>query len=297
MALYGGIEGGGTKFVCVVASGPEDIRLETRFPTTTPDETIGRAIQFFKDASKQEPLAAIGVASFGPVDLDPASATYGYITTTPKPGWAWTDFLGQVKNAFNVPCAFETDVNAAAMGEYRWGASRGMDPSIYFTIGTGIGAGVIVHGAPVHGLVHPETGHIAMRHDLEKDPFPGNCPFHGDCFEGLAAGPAMQARWGVRAEMLPPDHPAWDLEASYIAAAMVTQICSLSPKKIILGGGVMQQPALFPLIWKKVPAMLNGYVQSKAITENIDSYIVPPGLGGRSGVLGAIGLAMSAVGK
>jgi fructokinase len=297
MALYGGIEGGGTKFVCVVASGPDEIRLETRFPTTTPEETIGRAIQFFKDASKQEPLAAIGVASFGPVDLDPTSPTYGYITTTPKPGWAWTDFLGQVKKALDVPCAFETDVTAAAMGEYRWGASMGMDPSIYFTIGTGIGAGVIVHGAPVHGLVHPETGHIAMRHDLEKDPFPGNCPFHGDCFEGLAAGPAMQARWGVRAETLPPDHPAWDLEASYIAAAMVTQICSLSPKKIILGGGVMQQPALFPLIWKKVPAMLNGYVQSKAITENIDTYIVPPGLGGRSGVLGAIGLAMSAVGK
>jgi fructokinase len=201
-----------------------------------------------------------------------------------------------VREVLDVPFAFDTDVNGAALGEYRWGASQGMDPSIYFTIGTGIGAGVIVNGKPVHGLVHPETGHIPLPHDQTKDPFPGSCPFHQDCFEGLAAGPALLARWGQRAETLPVDHPAWDLEADYIAAAMVSQICSLSPRRIILGGGVMQQPALFPLIWKKVPALLNGYVQSKSITEDIQSYIVPPGPGTRSGVMGAIALAMGAVG-
>lgn len=295
MTLYGGIEGGGTKFVCIVSSGPGDVRAETRFPTTTPGETIGKAIDFFREAMAKEPLAAVGIASFGPVDLDPASPTYGYITTTPKPNWAMTNFLGPVRDALGIPCAFDTDVNAAALGEYRWGASQGMDPSIYFTIGTGIGAGVIVNGAPVHGLVHPETGHILVPHDWEKDPFPGWCTFHGDCFEGLAAGPALQSRWGVRAETLPPDHVAWDLEAGYIAAAVAAQIYSLSPRKIILGGGVMQQPHLLPMVRSKVLAILNGYIQSRTILDHIDTYIVAPALGSMAGSMGAIALAMSAV--
>lgn len=295
MTLYGGIEGGGTKFVCIVSSGPGDVRAETRFPTTTPGETIGKAIDFFREAMAKEPLAAVGIASFGPVDLDPASPTYGYITTTPKPNWAMTNFLGPVRDALGIPCAFDTDVNAAALGEYRWGASQGMDPSIYFTIGTGIGAGVIVNGAPVHGLVHPETGHILVPHDWEKDPFPGWCTFHGDCFEGLAAGPALQSRWGVRAETLPPDHVAWDLEAGYIAAAVAAQIYSLSPRKIILGGGVMQQPHLLPMVRSKVLAILNGYIQSRTILDHIDTYIVSPALGSMAGSMGAIALAMSAV--
>jgi fructokinase len=295
MALYGGIEGGGTKFVCIVASKPGDVRAETRFPTTTPAETIGRAIAFFQEQARIEPLAAIGIASFGPVDLDMSSPTYGYVTTTPKPGWAMADFVGPVRAALGIPCAFDTDVNAAALGEFRWGASQGLDPSIYFTIGTGIGAGVIVNGAPVHGLVHPETGHILLPHNWEKDPFPGFCPYHGDCFEGLAAGPALLARWGARAETLPPDHPAWDLEADYIAAAVAAQIYSLSPRKIILGGGVMSQPALMPLVRQKVLAILNNYVKSPTILNGIDTYIVSPGLGSMAGSMGAIALAMEAV--
>lgn len=292
---YGGIEGGGTKFVCTVASGPGDVRLETRFPTTTPEETIGRAVAFFKEAQQQVPLAALGIASFGPVDLDPASPTYGYITATPKPGWAWADFLGRLKAAFDLPMGFDTDVNAAAVGEARWGAGQGLDPLLYFTIGTGIGGGVIVNGAPLHGLVHPEIGHILLPHDRLKDPFPGFCPFHQDCFEGLAAGPAMQARWGVRAETLPADHPAWELEADYIAMAMADMVVSFSPRRIILGGGVMQQAGLYPMVRRKVVQILNGYVHSKSITEQIDRYIVPPGLGNQAGMLGAIALAQAAV--
>jgi len=294
MALYGGIEGGGTKFVCVVASGPEDIRAETRFPTTTPAETIGRALEFFREASAAAPLAAVGIATFGPVDLSRSSPTYGYITSTPKPHWAQANMVGPVQAALGVPVGFDTDVNGAALGEHRWGAAQGLDTFLYFTIGTGIGAGVVVNGAPVHGLVHPETGHILLRRDPQRDPYPGKCPFHGDCFEGLAAGPAMGARWGVPAETLPPDHAAWELEAEYIAQALTTQILSLSPQRIILGGGVMQQPALFPMIRRRVPELLNGYVQSPAILQCIDEYIVPPALGGRAGVMGAIALAMEA---
>ena len=294
MTLFGGIEGGGTKFVCVVASGPGDIRAERRFPTTTPEETIGQALAFFRESAGEEPLAALGIATFGPVDLNPASPRYGYITSTPKPFWANTDIVGPVRAALNLPVGFDTDVNGAALGEHRWGAAQGLDTFLYFTIGTGIGAGVVVNGAPVHGLVHPETGHILLRRDPARDPFPGKCPFHGDCFEGLAAGPAMLARWGVPAETLPADHPAWALEAEYIAQALTTQILSLSPQRIILGGGVMQQPALLPLIRRRVPELLNGYVQSPAILSGMDDYLVPPALGGRAGVLGAIALAMQA---
>ncbi len=294
MTLYGGIEGGGTKFVCVVASGPDDIRAETRFPTTTSAETIGRAVAFFQEAQQREPIAALGIATFGPADLNPASPTWGYITSTPKPTWAGTDLAGPLRKALCVPVGFDTDVNGAALGEHRWGAAQGLDTFAYFTIGTGIGAGIVVNGAPVHGLVHPEAGHILLRRDPARDPYPGKCPFHGDCFEGLAAGPAMNARWGAPAETLPPEHPAWALEAEYIAQALMVQILTLSPQRIILGGGVMQQPALFPMIHRRVPELLNGYVQSAQILEHVDAYIVPPGLGGRAGVLGAIALAMQA---
>jgi fructokinase len=292
MTLYGGIEAGGTKFVCLVGSGPGDIHAEQRFPTTTPPETLGRAIEFFKQQAKEHRLAGIGVGSFGPVDLNPASPTFGFITTTPKPGWANTDVAGTLQSALQLPVAFDTDVNAAALGEYRWGASAGVDPSIYITIGTGIGAGGILNGALMHGLVHPETGHLLLPHDRQADPFPGYCPFHGDCFEGLASGPALKARWGVPAETLPEDHPGWELEAGYIALALTSLILAISPRRIVLGGGVMQHPRLFPLIRQRVQALLNGYVQSTTILEYIDAYIVPPGLGNRSGILGAIALAI-----
>ncbi len=185
----------------------------------------------------------------------------------------------------------ETDVNGAALGEQRWGAGQGADPCLYLTIGTGIGGGLVVHGRPLHGLLHPEMGHMYLPHDRQTDPFPGSCPYHGDCFEGLAAGPAIEKRWGQRGETLPPDHPAWALEAHYIALAVANLILSLSPQKIILGGGVMNQAALFPLIRAQVVHLLNGYIATPPLLAGAEEYIVPPGLGGRSGVLGAIALA------
>jgi len=289
MNIYGGIEAGGTKFVCMVAGGPGDVRAEARIPTTTPNETIGRAIDFFR---QYMPLKAIGVASFGPVDLNPTSPTYGSITTTPKPGWANTDLTGRLNEALNVPVAFDTDVNGAALAEYRWGAAKDCDPALYITIGTGIGGGCLINGKPMHGLVHPEMGHIRLPRDPKVDPYGGFCPFHGDCFEGLAAGPAMRLRWGQPAETLPADHPGWELEAHYIALALSDLVCTLSPKRIVLGGGVFDHAGLIERVRVRTQELLNGYVKSPVILEHIDEYIVRPGLGGRSGVLGAIALAM-----
>jgi fructokinase len=294
--LVGGIEAGGTKFVCAIGSGPDDFHAETRFPTTTPEETISRSIAFFREQIERiGPLKAIGIAAFGPLDPNPNSSTFGYLTTTPKPGWANTDLAGEIRDAIRVPIGFDTDVNGAALGEKRWGAAQGLDNFIYLTIGTGIGGGAMVNGRLVHGLVHPEMGHMPLPHDHSADPYPGCCPYHGDCLEGMAAGPAIGERWGEPASELPPEHPAWDLEAHYLALALQTLICTLSPERIILGGGVMEQRQLFPLVRFKVKAYLNGYVQTPAILENIDSYIVPPGLGNRSGVLGAFALAQQLV--
>ncbi len=292
MGLWGGIEAGGTKFVCMVGSGPEGVQAEETFPTTTPDETLGRAVHFFRRQTSGRPLSGLGVASFGPVDLDPASPTYGYITTTPKLGWAHTDVVGMLRQALDVPVAFDTDVNCAAYGEYRWGAAQGLAPSIYLTVGTGIGGGIISQGRPLHGLVHPEIGHMLVPHDRERDPYAGCCPYHGDCLEGLASGPALAKRWGRPAESLPGEHPAWELEAHYIALAVTNLVLSCSPRRVVIGGGVMQQRELFPLVRSKVQSLLNGYVQSPQIIQEIDRYIVPPGLGNRAGVLGAIALAM-----
>jgi fructokinase len=290
--LYGGIEGGGTKFICVVGSGPGDIRAETRFPTTAPAETLGQAIDFFhQQQAVHGRLDAIGLACFGPLDPDPTSPTYGCIQPTPKPGWTGADVVAPLEDAFGMPVGFDTDVNGAALAEARWGAAQGCDPVLYLTIGTGIGGGVLVNGKLLHGLIHPEMGHIPMPHDRQRDPFPGSCPFHGDCFEGLANGPALLKRWGQPAETLPPDHPAWDLEATYIAYALASYITTLSPQRIVIGGGVAQQSQLFPLIHQKVPAILNGYIHSPHILEHIQDYIVSPGLGSRAGVLGAIALA------
>ncbi|MCI0397095.1 MAG: ROK family protein [Chloroflexi bacterium] len=289
---YGGIEVGGTKVVCAVGRGPAEVRDEVRFPTTTPEETIGRAIAFFQvQQAAGVALAAVGIGSFGPVDLDSGSPTWGTITATPKPQWSNADLAGRIGRALGVPAGFDTDVNAAALGEWRWGAAQGLDNFIYLTIGTGIGGGGMASGRLVHGLVHPEMGHIRLPHDHAADPYPGRCPFHGDCLEGLASGPAMEARWGQPAETLPADHPAWELEAHYLALALVNFICILSPQQIILGGGVMNQPQLFPLVRHKVLALLNNYIQAPAILEEIDRYVVPPGLGNRAGVLGAIALA------
>jgi len=290
--LYAGLEAGGTKFNCVVGAGPDDIRAETRIPTTTPEATVREALEFFRaQRAALGPLTAAGVASFGPVDLDPASATYGFITSTPKPGWAHTDIVGPVRQALGVPVQFDTDVNAAALGEGRWGAAQGLDHFIYLTVGTGIGGGGLVGGAMLHGLVHPEMGHVRIPHDRTADPYEGHCPFHGDCLEGLACGPAMNARWGRPAEELPDDHPAWALEARYLALALNDFVCTLSPRRIILGGGVMERLSLFPRIHRELQSLLNGYVQAPQITTHIDRYVVPPAFGPRAGLIGALALA------
>lgn len=291
--LHGGIEAGGTKFVCVVGRGPGEILAETRFPTTTPGETLGKTIAFFREQQAVHgKLSAIGVAAFGPLDLNPSSPTYGHITATPKPGWANTDLAGSLQNALQVPIVLDTDVNGAALGEWRWGAGQGLDNLVYMTIGTGVGGGALIGGKLVHGLVHPEMGHILLPHDRARDPFEGACPFHKDCFEGLAAGPSLAKRWGARAETFTADHPAWALEAHYIALALMSYVLTFSPERIILGGGVMEQKQLFPMIHKELPALMNGYVSHPAITgPEIEGYIVPPGLGNQAGMLGALALA------
>jgi len=293
MPLWGGIEAGGTKFVCAVGTGPEDVRAEARFPTTAPEETIGRAIEFLRREGG-DALAAVGIGSFGPVDPNPASPTFGTITTTPKPGWAHTDLAGAVRRALGVPVGFDTDVNAAALGEHRWGAAQGLDTFVYLTVGTGIGGGGMANGRLMHGLVHPEMGHIRIPHDRAKDPYPGCCPYHGDCFEGLASGPAIEGRWQARGETLPADHPAWPLEAEYLALGLASLICTLSPQRLVVGGGIMQQAHLFPVVRRRVQELLGGYLQAPAILDAIDAYIVPPALGSRAGVLGAIALAQQA---
>jgi fructokinase len=247
-------------------------------------------IRFFQDNIGGHTLAAVGIASFGPVDLNPASTTYGYITTTPKPGWQMVDIAGQVRDRLGVPVGFDTDVNAAALGEYRWGAAQGDDPVVYITVGTGIGGGAFVNGRPVHGLIHPEMGHLLLP-PVPGDEFPGICPYHGRCLEGMASGPALGTRAGKPAKDLAPDDPLWDLEARYLALAVANITYVLSPRRVILGGGVMEQRQLFPRIHEHVLALTNRYLRHPAVQEDIASYIVPPGLGARCGMLGAVELA------
>lgn len=294
MTLYGGIEAGGTKFVCAVGSGPDEIVAEIRIPTESPDATLGRVIDFFKQQQEQHEIAGLGVASFGPVDPEPESPSFGYITNTPKPGWAHTPVVPLLRDAFGIPVGFDTDVNVAALGEHRWGAAKGVDTFVYLTIGTGIGGGGMVEGKLLHGLLHPEMGHIAIPHDWERDSFAGTCPFHGDCWEGLANGPALEARWGQPGETLPAAHEAWKLEAHYLAWGVANIMMILSPKMVVMGGGVMEQEHIFPLVREDVKSHLNGYIQSEIVLEGLDDYIVPPALGSRSGVLGAIALAQQA---
>ena len=289
MTVFGGIEAGGTKIVCAVGAGPDSILDEIEFSTTMPDETIDRAVGFFQHQS--ESVKALGIGSFGPVDPHPESETYGMITSTPKPGWQNVNVRSQIASRLGVPVAFDTDVNAAALGEHRWGAAQGLDTFVYVTVGTGIGGGAMVEGRLLHGLMHPEMGHLRIPHDRRHDPFGGVCPFHGDCLEGLASGPALEARWGEPGEDLPEDHPAWPLEAHYLALGLVAIICTLSPQRIILGGGVMKRPFLFPMVRSDLLELLAGYIQAPAVTDAIEEMVVPPTLGDRAGVLGAIALA------
>lgn len=285
----GAIEAGGTKFNCAVVDDSQRILAEERIPTTTPVETFRRVLQFFRDANL--PIESLGISTFGPVDLDQTSPTFGSITTTPKPGWRNTDLLSPLSE-LKVPIELDTDVNGAAYGEYKFGAARGLNTFVYYTIGTGIGGGGMIGGKLMHGLTHPEMGHVLLPHDKQVDPFPGCCPSHGNCFEGLASGPALKARWGEDASNFGPDHPAWALEARYIGLALTNTILTLSPQRIILGGGVMQNEFLLPKIRQEVQKLLNGYVQHRTILEEIDAFIVPPLLGTKSGIIGAAALAL-----
>ncbi len=298
MQLFGAIEAGGTKFICAIGDSKGQIHDRIRIPTNEPQETMEKVIDFLKKIHQKTPLAAIGISSFGPIDLNPKSPAYGYITTAPKPGWANFNIVGSIKDKLELPIGFDTDVNGAAIGEVRWGNGRGYDSVIYWTVGTGIGAGGVLAGKMIHGLIHPEMGHTFIPHDKELDPFKGVCPYHGDCLEGLATGPALMERWGVKSAMdLPQDHPAWDLEATYLGYAMANCIATVSPQKIIIGGGVMKKAGLLSKIQQQTRKLLNGYIKHELILENIENYIVSPGLEENSGVCGAIALAEQAIMK
>lgn len=282
MELFGAIEAGGTKFVCGVGTGPDDIEI-TQFPTGSPAETLAGAVAWLS-ARSAGGLKAVGIGSFGPLDLNPDSPRYGFITSTPKAAWRNFDLAGAVRNALHAPVYIDTDVNAAILAEARWGAAQDLSSCLYLTIGTGIGGGAIVSRRLLHGLTHPEMGHIRIPRDRPSDPFPGICPYHGDCLEGLASGPAIEARWGQRAEHLGFGHRAWLLEAKYLAYGIANYVCMLSPQRIFLGGGVMRQTQLYAMIRAELEAILGGYFQ------NLPD-IVPASLGERAGVLGALALA------
>ncbi|WP_077619785.1 ROK family protein [Bacillus sinesaloumensis] len=286
--LIGGIEAGGTKFVCGVGNENGEILERVTFPTTTPEETMAKVISFFHEYE----VKAIGVGSFGPVDVDIKSETYGYITQTPKVKWKNYDMLGELKKHFSVPMGFHTDVTAAALAESIWGAAKGLDSCIYMTVGTGIGVGAVINGKPFQGLTHPEMGHIIVKRH-PRDTFEGFCPYHGDCLEGLAAGPSLEKRWNKKGKELTNYPEVWEIEAYYLAQGLMNYILVLSPKKVIVGGGVMKQEHLLPLVRKQVLEMLNGYVDIPELTvENIDTYIVLPEIGDNAGLAGAIALGV-----
>lgn len=288
--LLGALEGGGTKMVCAIGDETGAVHEQISIPTETPDITIPRLLEYFR----RFPIEALGIASFGPVDLNPASPTYGFITTTPKLSWANFDFMGVFKRELKIPIGFDTDVNGSALGEQTFGCMKGVDCGIYLTVGTGVGMGVIANGRLLHGMLHSEAGHVLLAKHPE-DTFPGKCPFHPNCLESLAAGPAIEARWGRKAIELKDDERVWELEAYYLAQAIVNYILILSPQKIVLGGGVMHQTQLFPLIRAKVKELLNGYLHTKEI-EDIDHYIVPASLNDNQGIMGCLQLAVLAIG-
>lgn len=288
--MYVGIEAGGTKFVCAAGTGPDDLTDVTKLPTTSPEETLGQACAFV--ANHTDGLRGIGVASFGPVDLRRSSDSYGFITSTPKPGWGDTDVLGPLREVVDVPIGFDTDVNGAALGESRWGAAADVSSCVYVTVGTGIGGGGMIDGQLIHGLLHPEMGHLHVaRHP--DDQFAGRCPFHGDCLEGMAAGPAIEDRWDRPGQELHGTQlaQAVDIEADYLAQLATAMTYMLSPERLIFGGGVMHLDGLLDALRARVVERLNGYLAAPEITERVDRYVVHPALGDHAGVLGAIALA------
>ena len=332
--LLGAIETGGTKTKCAFALYPDikpdiepninnqggqtggvqangrplpQIIHQTQFPTTGPDQTAEQIIAYFKQATPQanganvpnnvDLIQAIGIACFGPIDPKPASPTYGYITSTTKPGWQHYNFVGALKERFpHAAIGWDTDVNAPALAESLWGCAKNLDPVLYITAGTGIGGGAVVNGAPLHGLLHPEMGHILVR-SHPKDNFSGCCPYHKYCLEGMASGTSIKARWGQRAEDLPPEHIGWEIEAYYLAQGLQNVILALSPQKVILGGGVMEQKSLFGLVRRQLQDLLQSYIEVPELHEGIDEYICAPALGAEAALYGALALAVQATQK
>jgi fructokinase len=298
--IIGAIEAGGTKFVCGLFDADCSERAKPALierasvPTTSPAETLAASLDFFNSAAAAKGLGkvdAVGIGSFGPVDLRSSSPTWGYITSTPKPGWQYAEVAGYFREKLGTPVAFDTDVNAAAYGEYLWGAAKGLKDFIYITVGTGIGGGVFSNGSLIHGLTHPEMGHIKMQREAGDD-FAGSCPYHRDCFEGMASGPAIGERWKARAETLPPEHPAWELEAHYLAKAFAAYTFVLSPERILMGGGVGLRPGLAERVAALVGEELAGYIHVLDNPERLLSYVVRPLLGPEAGLYGAAALAL-----
>ena len=289
MKLYGALEAGGTKMVCAIGDENGNILERISIPTRTPAETMGPMIDFFRGKG----IRALGIGCFGPVDLNKKSPAYGYITSTPKLAWQNFPIVAEFQKALGVPVGFDTDVNAAALGEATWGCTKDVENSIYITVGTGVGVGVIIGGKPYHGMMHPEGGHILLgRHP--DDPMVGSgCPFHENCLEGLAAGPSLEKRWGVKGAELTGRKAVWQLEAYYIGQALADYILILSPERIVLGGGVTHQEGLLALIRQETAKQLAGYIRTAA-TQNLDSYIVGVSLNDNQGVMGAVKLAMDA---
>ena len=291
--LYGSLEAGGTKFICAVADEEFNTVEELQFPTTTPQETLKKTADFF---AKFKNLAAIGIGSFGPIDVDPKSKTYGYITTTPKPNWANVDVVGALKKRVDVPIYFTTDVNSSAYGEVYARNNRGenIETLVYYTIGTGIGAGVIQRGEFIGGTSHPEMGHVYVsKHPIDvANNFDGVCPFHKGCLEGLAAGPSLEARTGVRGEHIDITSDVWDIQASYIAQAAIQATLTFRPEKIVFGGGVMAQNHMVERVHRMFEELLNGYVP----TPPVKDFIVTPAVDNNgSATLGNFVLAKSLV--
>jgi len=290
-----GIEAGGTKVVCATGSGPDDLGPLHRFATTTPDATIAGMVEFVRTAQGEGPVDGIGLATFGPIDLDPASPTHGHLTTTPKAHWQGVDVVGRLQAATGLPVAFDSDVNGAAVAEHRWGAGVGTDNLVYLTVGTGVGGGVVVAGQPVHGMLHPEVGHLTVRRHPDDD-FAGNCRFHGDCLEGLAAGPSVEARFARRGEDLDAAEAAEAVAivSSYLAQAVAAVGYVVSPQRVVLGGGVLALPGLLAAVRTSTRELLAGALVADELGDDLTGWVVAPGLGDRAGVLGAVALALDA---
>ena len=289
MKYYGSLEAGGTKMVCAIGDEQGNILERVSIPTLAPETTMPAILDFFKNKN----ISALGIGCFGPVDLDMKSPTYGYITTTPKLAWRNYDIVGVCKKELGIPVGFDTDVNGSALGEATWGCTKDLDNSIYITVGTGIGVGVIIDRKPYHGMLHPEGGHIFLARHPQDPMERGVCPYHELCLEGLASGPSIQARWGKPGVELADRKEVWELEAYYLAQAICSYIMILSPERIIVGGGVAHQEQMMPLIRKEVLRQMGGYIAAKGM-QDLDNYIVLPSLNDNQGILGALKLAMDA---